>query len=366
MNVEIWCEKEALLGVIAPVCDEYGVTFVAAKGFDSESLAYESAQELRELGKPTHVYYFGDHDPSGWWIANKLEQRIRDFGADVRVRHMAVHPFQVEDWGLPTRQAKKSDSRLRGFLQRFGSDSCTELDAVPPNVLQGYVRHCIEAEIDQEAWARVRMGEEAERITLESMAVLNLQPGIRYSNEHRGGSSMIEEVTLTPAMVARELAEGLGERTHAAMCLFVRAVRELGPEAASDLAARALFIEATGGLQRGAPWNRKRTPGGVFFFLLKGELDDEQHRRVFRRPRATGTPLVPVAEIPAQPTPKALPPVKAVPEGRPCAVCGEPAAVVGKFHFGRGGKQCLCAPCADLGFVFSPSGDVQRLQEQTA
>ena len=181
VNVEIWCEKEALLGVIAPVCDEYGVTFVAAKGFDSESLAYESAQELRELGKPTHVYYFGDHDPSGWWIANKLEQRIRDFGADVRVRHMAVHPFQVEDWGLPTRQAKKSDSRLRGFLQRFGSDSCTELDAVPPNVLQGYVRHCIEAEIDQEAWARVRMGEEAERITLESMAVLNLQPGIRYS-----------------------------------------------------------------------------------------------------------------------------------------------------------------------------------------
>lgn len=181
VNVEIWCEKEALLGVIAPICDEYGVTFVAAKGFDSESLAYESAQELRELGKPTHVYYFGDHDPSGWWIANNLQQRIRDFGADVLVRHMAVHPHQVEDWGLPTRRAKRSDSRLRGFFERFGSDSCTELDAIPPNILQGYVRHCIEAEIDHESWARVKQEEAAQLVTLESLAVLDLRPGVRYS-----------------------------------------------------------------------------------------------------------------------------------------------------------------------------------------
>lgn len=180
VNVEIWCEKEALLGVIAPICDEYGVTFVAAKGFDSESLAYESAQELRELGKPTHVYYFGDHDPSGWWIANNLEQRIRDFGADVLVRHMAVHPHQIEDWGLPTRRAKKSDGRLRGFFERFGSDNCTELDAIPPDVLQGYVRHCIWSEIDQESWARVKQGEDAERQTLESLTLLDLRPGVRY------------------------------------------------------------------------------------------------------------------------------------------------------------------------------------------
>ncbi len=106
---------------------------------------------------------------------------------------------------------------------------------------------------------------------------------------------MIEEAHLTPAMIARDLAHVLGERTHAAMCLFVRAVRELGPEAASDLAARALFIEATGGLQLDEPWNRKRTPGGVFFYLLKAELDDEQHQRVFGRVRkATGSCRVPV------------------------------------------------------------------------
>ncbi len=189
---------------------------------------------------------------------------------------------------------------------------------------------------------------------------------------------MIEEVTLTPAMVARELAQALGERSYAAACLLVRTVREIGPDAAYDLAGRALFIDATGGLQLGAPWNRNRTPGGVFFFLLKGELDDEQHRRVFGRvlkaPKPAQTEGLELPEIgtqvePIAPAPKRVKPKAPQPEpdpSRPCAACGEPAAVVGKFHFSRAGKQCLCAPCADLGFVFAPSGEVQRLQEQAA
>jgi hypothetical protein len=181
VNVEIWCEKEALLGVIAPVCDEYGVTFVAAKGFDSDSLAYESAKELSELGKPTHVYYFGDHDPSGWWIARNLQERLRDFGADVTVNHVAVHPWQGEQWGLPTRVAKRGDSRYRGFVERFGSNSCTELDAIPPDMLQRYVRVYIESEIDSEAWERTRQGEALERITGESLATVVWQAGARYS-----------------------------------------------------------------------------------------------------------------------------------------------------------------------------------------
>jgi hypothetical protein len=180
---------------------------------------------------------------------------------------------------------------------------------------------------------------------------------------------MIEDVTLTPAMVARDLAQALGERTNAAMCLLVRAVREIGPEAAYDLAARALFIDATGGLPLGESWNRKRTPGGVFFSLLKAELDDEQHRRVFGRVRKISAPQQPIIEQPA-PKPAKPPKLKAAPPApdpsRPCAACELPTAVVGKFHFGRAGKRYLCAPCADLGFVFSPSGDVLRLQEQAA
>jgi len=55
--VEIWCEKDALAGVIMPVTDEFGVTFVAVKGFGSLSIAYESGLELRRVGKPVNIYY---------------------------------------------------------------------------------------------------------------------------------------------------------------------------------------------------------------------------------------------------------------------------------------------------------------------
>jgi hypothetical protein len=181
INVEIWCEKDALTGIISPICAEYGVTYVAVRGFDSESLAYETACAVRDLGKPTHIYYFGDHDPSGWWIANNLQGNIRKHGADVTVFHHAVHPAQVWDLRLPVRKAKTSDSRRSGFMQRFGSDSCTELDAIPPNVLGNMVRQCIEREIEPESWFMVQRIEQLEKETLGSLAgmVKQLEPGAR-------------------------------------------------------------------------------------------------------------------------------------------------------------------------------------------
>jgi hypothetical protein len=170
----------------------------------------------------------------------------------------------------------------------------------------------------------------------------------------------------TPALVALDLADVLNERAGMARCLLVRAVREVGPDVAYDLAARALFIEATGGLQLGDPWNRKRTPGGVFFYLLKDELDDEQHLRVFGRVRkAAQRPPLPHPATPTVVLTKAATAPAKAPE-RPCAACGEQADVVAKFHFGRAGKQCICVPCADLGFVFGLSGEVQQLQEASS
>jgi hypothetical protein len=164
---------------------------------------------------------------------------------------------------------------------------------------------------------------------------------------------------VTPAQVALDLADALNERAHVAVYQLIRTVREIGPEAAYDLAARALFIQATGGLPLGEPWNRNRTSGGVFFYLLKLELDDDQHLRVFGRVRKAGD--VPPSEPAAPALPKKAAPPK--PPDRPCAACGEQADVVAKFHFGCTGKRCICAPCFDLGFAFSASGEVVRLEE---
>ena len=40
-HVEVWCEKDALSGVMQPVCDRYGVPYVT-RGFPSITLLYDS------------------------------------------------------------------------------------------------------------------------------------------------------------------------------------------------------------------------------------------------------------------------------------------------------------------------------------
>ena len=102
--MEIWCEKDALGGVIMPTTDKYGVTFVALKGFGSLSIAYESGEELRLVAKPVHIYYYGDHDPSGWAVSQAIEEELRDHLGEPA----ALHPGRPEpgaDRALPAADA---------------------------------------------------------------------------------------------------------------------------------------------------------------------------------------------------------------------------------------------------------------------
>jgi hypothetical protein len=182
VHVEIWCEKDALTPIINPICQRYGVMFCAIRGFESESFTYTAAQDLREIGKPARIYYFGDHDPSGWFIANSLEEGLREFGVDVTVHPVAVNPDQIMHLRLPTRVAKRSDTRRAAFVREFGSDLCTEVDAIPPTILQDMVEQAILGEIDRESWARVARVEELERSTLANVLEMygNVAPGTRY------------------------------------------------------------------------------------------------------------------------------------------------------------------------------------------
>jgi len=168
VNVEVWCEKDALTGVIQPVCQQYGVTYVATRGFPSLTLIYESAMAMLEMGKPTHIYYFGDHDASGRAISQRLEMDLRSHGADARVQREALNPWHISQFGLPTRPGKGSDSRHAKFAAEYG-DASVELDALPPNELEGMVESSILSEIDVNAWMRVRAVEEQERLTLRSL-----------------------------------------------------------------------------------------------------------------------------------------------------------------------------------------------------
>jgi hypothetical protein len=178
-HIEVWSEKDALSGVIFPICEHYGVTYVAARGFPSLSIRYQSSKEFLRIGKPVTVFYFGDHDASGRKISDNLQEELAQFGADVTVVRMALEPQQIRDYRLPTRPGKRSDSRHAEFASRYG-DASVELDALPPDVLTSLVENAILSEIDLDAWKRMHEVEQLERRTLASLANVEWEPGAEY------------------------------------------------------------------------------------------------------------------------------------------------------------------------------------------
>ncbi len=165
--VEIWCEKDALAGVIMPVTDRFGVTFVALKGFGSLTIAYESGLELRRVGKPVTIYYYGDHDPAGWAVSQAIEDELRDHLGDLLTfARVGLNPEQIRRYRLPTRPPKPTDKRNAAFLAAFGSGDCVELDALPPDTLTRWIERDIEEHIAPAAWERVERAEAAQRSSL--------------------------------------------------------------------------------------------------------------------------------------------------------------------------------------------------------
>ncbi len=166
-RVEIWLEKDALAGVLVDETDRYDVPLMVTRGYPSLSFLYSAGEQIAEEGKPTTIYYFGDHDPSGVDIPLKVERELRGFapGVAITLEVVAVTRQQVIDWRLPTRPTKKSDSRSRSF----DGDS-VEVDAIPPDTLRWLCRSCLENHIPQELLDHHDLVEQSEREWLVFLA----------------------------------------------------------------------------------------------------------------------------------------------------------------------------------------------------
>jgi hypothetical protein len=171
VNVEVWLEKDALAGVLAPtVVEECGLDLHVTRGYASVSYLESAAAFIRRDGRPTYVYLLTDFDPSGLGIAQTVTAELvrRSYPAEVHVERLAVNRAQVDEWGLPTRPTKTTDSRARKFMERYGTGS-VELDAIPPATLRELVRHSIERHMDPERLRVLKLAEEQERNVLRSV-----------------------------------------------------------------------------------------------------------------------------------------------------------------------------------------------------
>jgi hypothetical protein len=109
--VEIWCEKDALAGVIYPITSAYDVPLMVARGFSSETFCYEAIAARDGDDRPYYVYYLGDFDRAGQDAARSLEEKLTRFadeeGIEVIFEQIAVTEGKIREWGLPVRKPKR-------------------------------------------------------------------------------------------------------------------------------------------------------------------------------------------------------------------------------------------------------------------
>jgi hypothetical protein len=181
-HVEAWIEKDALVGVIQGVCTANDVGYFSCRGYTSQSELWGAAQRLLEAYRERDkselvVLHLGDHDPSGVDMTRDIRERLRLFlghhspraARALAVERLALNMPQVEQYGPPPNPAKLTDSRVGGYLDRYGDESW-ELDALEPQVIAGLIEGAIRRHRDAGLWREALAERDRQRGVLGAIA----------------------------------------------------------------------------------------------------------------------------------------------------------------------------------------------------
>lgn len=168
----VWVEKDALVGVISRVCNEYRVPFLACRGYMSQSAMWRDAQKASHeiaQGKSPIIIHLGDHDPSGIDMTRDITERMEIFGASYEVRRIALNNDQVTDLNLPPNPAKLTDTRAEGYVSEYGYSSW-ELDALRPDYINRLIEEQITGLIDYDIWDQMKHALRVDKATLRTIS----------------------------------------------------------------------------------------------------------------------------------------------------------------------------------------------------
>lgn len=207
---EVWIEKDALVGVIEGICNQWDVPFFSCRGYTSQSEMWGAAQRIlpRLLeGTDVTVFHLGDHDPSGIDMTRDIHERLDLFlthdmaraavaqciekegfdRADMKdvesaghkrakeiiesygtlfVDRIGLNMDQVDQYNPPPNPAKVTDARFEGY-QRIHGDESWELDALEPSVISNLIDDAIQDIVDQPLFDTQVEKMEAERAKLQ-------------------------------------------------------------------------------------------------------------------------------------------------------------------------------------------------------
>jgi hypothetical protein len=207
---ELWVEKDALSGVLAPLASEYHVNLMVNRGYSSQSAMYDASKRFLEAAfgedkvpyvsledyfqrmedpadkkkgkgcteiflldrdklpkqkKELYLLYLGDHDPSGEDMVRDIEERLGMFGCELVVKKLALTMDQVEEHKPPPNPAKMTDPRAAEYVDKHGATSW-EVDALPPDVLDDTIRQELDEIVDRELMDAVVEQEEKDKALL--------------------------------------------------------------------------------------------------------------------------------------------------------------------------------------------------------
>lgn len=228
--VEVMVEKQALEGVLEPVCNRLGIRFTSNKGYSSATALFDAGQRLKRqfieraqrndlldnkstrfplnvglsnlvesgyLSTPDFagdiprlsitekgaqegwpriaIIYFGDHDPSGIDMTRDIEDRLSQFSdmTPMEVHRVALNMDQIDELNPPENPAKETDSRAASYIAKFGNSSW-ELDAVQPDALAEMVEGKILEFRDEVVWEKSLAIEKKQRAKI-SKAIASIK-----------------------------------------------------------------------------------------------------------------------------------------------------------------------------------------------
>lgn len=171
--VEVWVEKDALIGIVGQICQRLDVNHFSCRGYVSQSEMWEAASRLSKRSKNgQHIVllHLGDHDPSGRDMSRDIVDRLRTFETyGVEFHRLALNMEQVDTYNPPPNPTKLTDSRAGGYIEEFGHE-CWELDALEPQVISDLIRDNVALYRDEAIYEKVASHEREEKDLLEEIA----------------------------------------------------------------------------------------------------------------------------------------------------------------------------------------------------
>jgi len=169
--VEVWVEKDALIGVVERAARRLDVPFFSCRGYTSQSEMWSAARRLlRHKGTRQQVIiHLGDHDPSGKDMSRDIVDRLNIFGVNPIFKRIALNMDQIQQYNPPPNPTKVTDSRSCGYISEFGIE-CWELDALRPEIIDKLISDNVTHYIDYYEFNKMVEKERMARRVLERVS----------------------------------------------------------------------------------------------------------------------------------------------------------------------------------------------------